>query len=128
MGEVVPNVGADPINPPYYDGTACAEIIEHLPANVAFAAKYGWRLGEKDEIKQEAGKAIWYIERELKRGSLRLTGEWFLDYAMTRIEHRFAHGKLDMVRSEILGRCVIYAVTGEVSNLERAIELYQTYL
>ncbi len=55
----------DPINPPHYAGTACAEIGELLTANSFQVLRYNWRLGKKDEAKQELGKSIWYIDREI---------------------------------------------------------------
>lgn len=121
------NVGSDPINPAYYAGTACAEIIEHMPTNVGFAAKYAWRLGEKDSEAQEAGKAIWYLERELNRTGLRLMPQSFFDFAAERISNAVGAGKLDFVRAEIVGECVVYAIDGEARHLERAIELFRTY-
>ena len=121
------NVGSDPINPAYYAGTACAEIIEHMPTNVGFAAKYAWRLGEKDSEAQEAGKAIWYLERELKRSGLRLLPYEFFQFAAERITSALHTKKLDLIRSEIVGECVMYTIDGEARHLERAIQLFQTY-
>lgn len=125
-----PNVGADPINPAYYAGTACAEIIEHMPTNVGFAAKYAWRLGEKDVASQEAGKAIWYLERQknVPFHNHFIMGGMFAPYANDRIMYAIALGKLDMIRSEIIGECVQYSIDGSNSHLDRAIELFRTYL
>jgi hypothetical protein len=128
--QVVPNVGSDPINPAYYAGTACAEIIEHMPTNVGFAAKYAWRLGEKDSEKQEAGKAIWYLRRELARifHHRPLDGGWFEVMSSELIRQTCARGKLDLRRSEIVGECVAYTVDAEARHLERAIQLFEYYL
>lgn len=124
-----PNVGSDPINPAYYAGTACAEIIEHMPTNVGFAAKYAWRLGEKDSEAQEAGKAIWYLKRQLNLAYVDSgQGQGFFDFAAERITHAASSGKLDLRRAEIIGECVAYTIDGANRHLERAIELFQHYL
>lgn len=130
---VSPNVGTDPINPAYYSGTACAEIIEHMPTNVGFAAKYAWRLGEKDSEAQEAGKAIWYLKRQLKIDvemikSQSIVRTRFFQFASERISHAVGSGKLDFRRAEIVGECVAYTIDGENRHLEHAIELFQHYL
>jgi hypothetical protein len=126
MPEVIPNVGADPINPAYYAGTACAEIIEHMPTNVGFAAKYAWRLGEKDSEAQEAGKAIWYLRRQLNL-TWHDTGVdfGFYTFGNNRIE---VMPRLDPVRAEIIGECIAYTVDGAVRHLVRAIQLFKTYI
>lgn len=125
-----PNVGTDPINPAYYAGTACAEIIEHMPTNIGFAAKYAWRLGEKDSEKQEAGKAIWYLKRQLVfewRDLQYPVGDWFRSFSSARIKLACNDGKLDLIRSEIVGECVEYTIDDMNYHLERAIELFKTY-
>lgn len=128
MVEVILNVGDDPINPAYYAGTACAEIIEWMPTNVGFAAKYAWRLGEKDAAPQEAGKAIWYLERELRRClEPDKVGHWFIVYSQERINSAVLTGKLDIYRSEIIAECVQYAAHGGRKHLERAIDIFRMY-
>lgn len=128
----VPNVGDDPINPAYYDGTACAEIIEHMPTNVGIAAKYGWRLGEKDEEKQECGKAAWYLKRELalqeagtNRGAFGFGWQdgpaWYRKYADERIDAARKAGKLTPERALFMTHLVSYTITGHVSLLHQAI-------
>jgi len=124
-----PNVGSDPINPAYYAGTACAEIIEHMPTNVGFAAKYAWRLGEKDTETQEAGKAIWYLEREVVRQSYNnLMPLWFIPYTQDRTRSAVQIGKLDLRRSQIIHECAMWTVHAELKHLERAMILFQFYL
>jgi hypothetical protein len=132
----VPNVGDDPINPAYYDGTACAEIIEHMPTNVGIAAKYGWRLGEKDAEVQECGKAAWYLKRELALyddtvaigpGRARFgfatpsDAQWYRGYADRRIDAARKAGKLSDERALFLTHLVSYTITGHVSLLHQAI-------
>lgn len=50
-------------------GVECIEIIEHMPANIAFAMKHLWRCGLKDTETpdRDLQKAQWYIARERKR-------------------------------------------------------------
>lgn len=131
-----PNVGDDPINPAYYDGTACAEIIEHMPTNVGIAAKYGWRLGEKDEEVQECGKAAWYLKRELAlhdetvdvghgRAKFGFASPddcaWYRRYADERIDAARTAGKLSPERALFMTHLVSYTITGHVSLLHQAI-------
>lgn len=128
----VPNVGDDPINPAYYDGTACAEIIEHMPTNVGITAKYIWRLGEKDAEKQECGKAAWYLKRELElqregmnRGAFGFGWQdgpgWYRKYADERINAAQKGGKLTTWRATAMSALVSYTITGEASFLHTVI-------
>lgn len=136
--QIAPNVGEDPINPAYYDGKACAEIIEYMPFNVGVAGKYVWRLGEKDSEEQECGKAAWYLKREIvlhaqgiaprpvfglstgpemvgipKHGNV----HWYQKMAGDRIEAR----KLPGWRAQIMRNLVCYTTTGQASFLESSI-------
>lgn len=132
----VPNVGDDPINPAYYDGTACAEIIEHMPTNVGITAKYIWRLGEKDAEKQECGKAAWYLKRELAmldetvdhghgRAKFGFASPsdcaWYRKYADERINAAQKGGKLTTWRATAMSALVSYTITGEASFLHTVI-------
>jgi hypothetical protein len=61
----------DPINPDHYRwhplGIECIDVTEHFPSNIAHAIEYLWRCGRKDDAAQDLRKAIWYLEREIKR-------------------------------------------------------------
>lgn len=65
-----------PINPTHYrshpSGIECIQIAEHWPFNLGSALKYLWRCGLKDGANEieDLKKAIWYIEREIKRRSV----------------------------------------------------------
>lgn len=51
-------------------GIECIDVIEENPhPNLANAMKYLWRVswGGKDNDTQDLEKAVWYIQRELKR-------------------------------------------------------------
>lgn len=125
---VQPNMGSDPINPKYYDGTACAEIIEHMPTNVAFAVKYAWRLGEKDSVQQEAKKAIWYLERQMNLPYVPFIGSMFYGFCRERTSAAINAGKLDANRATIVDELVNYTITNEPDRLRMAIALFQQYL
>ena len=62
---------SDPTNPDHYRwhplGIECIDVTEHFPSNIAHAIEYLWRCGRKDDAAQDLRKAIWYIEREIKR-------------------------------------------------------------
>jgi len=46
----------------------CIDVIEHMPHNIGAAMKYLWRCDNKHETPEvDLRKAIWYIEREIKR-------------------------------------------------------------
>jgi hypothetical protein len=137
----VPNIGDDPINPAYYDWTACAEIIEHMPTNVGIAAKYVWRLGEKDAEKQECGKAAWYLKRELAlyddtvvigpgraKFGFATPGDcqWYRSYADRRIDAARTAGKLNPERALCLTHLVSYTITGHPSLLHQAIAFLES--
>lgn len=63
----------DAINPDHYkshpSGIEAITILEWLPYNVGSAMKYLWRAGLKKTTTREEDltKAMWFIERELKR-------------------------------------------------------------
>jgi len=52
-------------------GIECIDVIEHMSFNIGNAIKYMWRAGLKSQNTREEDlrKAIWYIEREIKRYS-----------------------------------------------------------
>ena len=62
---------ADPINPAHYkqhpSGVEAIEITEHMTFNIGTAMKYLWRAGFKGSAIEDLRKALWYIEREIKR-------------------------------------------------------------
>lgn len=47
-------------------GIECIDVVEHLPFNVGNAIKYLWRYEHKNGV-EDLRKAVWYIEREIKR-------------------------------------------------------------
>lgn len=64
----------DTVNhPPHYkahpSGVECIEITEHMGFCIGNAMKYLWRADEKhkDGGLEDLKKAVWYIERELKK-------------------------------------------------------------
>jgi hypothetical protein len=62
----------DPINHPTHytshpSGVECIQIVEHMNFNRGNAIKYVWRAGEKGPVEEDLRKAIWYLEREIKR-------------------------------------------------------------
>jgi hypothetical protein len=48
-------------------GIECIEITEHMTFNLGNAVKYLWRAGFKGPAEEDLRKAVWYIDRELKR-------------------------------------------------------------
>ena len=62
------------VNPSHYkahpSGIECIQVTEHMSFNLGNAIKYIWRAGLKDATKQDLEKAIWYINREIKRKGL----------------------------------------------------------
>ena len=63
---------SDPVNSPDHytwhpTGVECIRIIEVFPHNIAAAMGYLWRHDHKGEPIQDLRKAVWHIEREIKR-------------------------------------------------------------
>jgi len=58
-------------NPKHYvsnpSGIECIEVVEHLNFNRGNAIKYIWGCGLKGSEVEDLKKAIWYINREIKR-------------------------------------------------------------
>ena len=58
-------------HPPHYtssvSGIECIDVVEHMNFCVGNAIKYLWRCDLKDDPIENLRKAIWYIEREIKR-------------------------------------------------------------
>lgn len=48
-------------------GVECIQITEHMGFNLGNAIKYVWRADLKGNAVQDLKKAVWYIEREIKR-------------------------------------------------------------
>lgn len=62
----------DPVSRPVHytshpSGVECIDVVEHMPFNLGNAVKYIWRAALKGAQEQDLKKAIWYLERELKR-------------------------------------------------------------
>lgn len=62
----------DPVNRPKHytqhpSGVECIQITEHMGFNLGNAVKYLWRCDLKWDTIEDMKKAIWYIEREIKR-------------------------------------------------------------
>jgi hypothetical protein len=62
----------DAINPPHYkehpSGIECIQITEHMGFCLGNAVKYIWRAGLKEsDRRQDLEKAIWYLQRELRK-------------------------------------------------------------
>ena len=63
---------ADPVNHPSHytahpSGIECIQITEHMNFCLGNAVKYIWRVRLKGDATEDIKKAIWYLERELKR-------------------------------------------------------------
>lgn len=48
-------------------GVECITVTEHMGFNLGNAVKYIWRADLKDGAEKDLNKAIWYIQRELKK-------------------------------------------------------------
>jgi|TARA_R110000824_G_C14737879_1_gene627099 hypothetical protein len=63
----------DPVNHPAHytghpSGVECIDITEHFGFSLGNAIKYIWRAGLKsDNAVEDLEKAVWYIQREIKR-------------------------------------------------------------
>lgn len=50
-------------------GVECITVAEHMGFNIGNAIKYLWRADLKNNPIEDLEKAIWYINREIKRRS-----------------------------------------------------------
>lgn len=62
----------DPVNNPRHytehpSGVECIQITEHMGFCLGNAIKYIWRADLKNDAIEDLRKAVWYIEREIKR-------------------------------------------------------------
>lgn len=62
----------DPVNAPSHytwhpDGIEQIQVSEHMPFNLGAAIKYIWRTGRKGDAIEDLRKAVWHINREIKR-------------------------------------------------------------
>lgn len=48
-------------------GVECIDVVEHYSFNLGNAMKYIWRADEKENPVLDLKKAIWYLEREIKK-------------------------------------------------------------
>lgn len=50
-------------------GIECIDVIEYMSHNIGAAMKYLWRAGLKpsEATEKDLNKAIWYVQREMKR-------------------------------------------------------------
>jgi hypothetical protein len=66
------NSSQDMINqPPHYtshpSGVECIQITEHMSFCLCNAVKYIWRADLKGNAQADLLKAMWYIDREIRR-------------------------------------------------------------
>lgn len=66
---------ADMVNsPPHYmghnSGIECIQITEHMGFCLGNAVKYIWRADLKGDAVEDLRKAVWYIQREIRRREL----------------------------------------------------------
>lgn len=68
-GQTIDPEGVD--HPAHYNvhpsGIECIDVVEHMSFNIGNAIKYLWREGEKGYPIKDMKKAVWYIEREIKK-------------------------------------------------------------
>jgi hypothetical protein len=62
----------DPVSKPAHycsnpSGIEAIEVTEYMSFCKGNAIKYLWRSGHKEDEIQDLRKAVWYIEREIKR-------------------------------------------------------------
>jgi len=62
----------DTVNhPPHYtahpSGVECIQITEHMNFCLGNAVKYIWRADLKHDAIEDLKKAVWYVNREIKR-------------------------------------------------------------
>ena len=50
-------------------GVECIQVTEHMGFNLGNAMKYIWRADLKHDRLEDLKKAMWYLERELKKTS-----------------------------------------------------------
>lgn len=48
-------------------GIECIDVVEHMNFNLGNAIKYIWRADLKGNTVEDLKKALWYINREIKR-------------------------------------------------------------
>ena len=48
-------------------GIECIDVVENMNFNLGNAIKYIWRCDSKQNAKQDLQKAVWYLNREIKR-------------------------------------------------------------
>ncbi len=51
----------------WIEGVECIDVAENFPFNVGNAIKYIWRSERKTDKRENIGKAIWYLQREIER-------------------------------------------------------------
>lgn len=73
------------INPKHYkdhpSGLEAADVLETLPALLFNCCKYLWRLGKKDDKRQDFGKAMWYWNRWVEKMGTPETAKLFPKHA-----------------------------------------------
>lgn len=57
-------------------GVECIEITEHMNFCLGNAVKYIWRADLKADPIEDLEKAVWYLQREIKRRLCKPQGQW----------------------------------------------------
>jgi hypothetical protein len=86
-------------NPKHYhshpSGLAAVDLCELMTWCAGSGLKYLWRLGQKDEARQELGKSHWYFSRHVERG--------FRLFETTAHAYQFNEMARDVIVREPLG-------------------------
>ena len=48
-------------------GIECIDVVEEFNFNIGSAIKYLWRADHKKKAVEDLEKALWYLQREIKR-------------------------------------------------------------
>lgn len=114
--------------PPHYkqhpSGIECIEVTEHMPFCTGNAVKYLWRAGLKGDAFTDLKKAVWYIEREIKR--IDTQG----DMTVVKLPETIDPKKIAEGFSEIIGHALIKlcASTELSSNKEGLLWAAKKYI
>ena len=93
------------INPAYYrqgSGVECIDVVRHLPFAQGNAMKYVWRAGNKNDIKQDLEKALWYVNDCIAQKSAVAIVEDSAEGNLLNQHSKYLHEQGDYIRMNTL--------------------------
>lgn len=107
-------------------GVECIDVVEHMTFNIGSAIKYLWRADHKGRQREDLQKALWYIDRELKRYAEGYESPWIVNPGLEPIIP--LRRAADFMPANIAKAVRILGVISSIEDFDEAKALIRTHI